>query len=357
MSAEEPLHDEPQLAHKMQSLLAEAPQVLQPGTPARPAPSALRLAPHLMAAAIPNEPCGRDSSQAAAANMMHSYRACHASATGRTYPDMARQPAIVIGLNSAAITAQGSLESLPSGLFTARNILSASRRHDSIDMLHSVGSPAIAGSSRELDQMPACLRQTLCKLPPASTISQGVQARPAQSPSADHPVSEALPAQAHSVPEADEQWGQLSKLAPMHDTAATPHPEAASASLASGQTAPLYSLHGGASALRHASGTQKPAGNDGSSHSPSTTEPLREGGPSNRPTAEAWQIDGSAGIQSQAEEGSKQAGEARQAQQGRAWPAQAQQGGAKESGVRTETPSEGLAGGEASDVHIALQTA
>ena len=47
MYAEVPLHVEPLLAHKMQSLLNKAPQVLQPGTPARPAPSASRLAFHL----------------------------------------------------------------------------------------------------------------------------------------------------------------------------------------------------------------------------------------------------------------------------------------------------------------------
>ena len=148
--AEVPLHVEPVLAHKMQSLLAEAPQLLQPSTPARPAPSASRPASHLLAAAIANEP--RDSSKAAAGDMPHSRSACFASASGGTHPDPARRPTTVIGLGSAAAAAPGSLEILPTGLFSVRSSLNASGHHDGTDRLRNCG---LSGNGRQQQGCPS----------------------------------------------------------------------------------------------------------------------------------------------------------------------------------------------------------
>ena len=348
-----PLHVEPLLALKMQSLLAETPQVLQPATPARPAPRALHPASHLMAAAVPNEPCSRESSKAAAADMPHINRACSASMMGRAHPDVARPPTTVAGLGSAAIAGPGGPESLHTGLSGACDSLSAKGQHEDTDVLHNVHSPAMAGSSRVPNQAPACQRQTLRQQPAACTSSQGVQALLRQSSSADQPVLQAVHAQAHSTPKAAEQQGQLSELAPVHDTAATPHLEAASASLASGYTASPKSHHGGASASRHASGAQKPADNDSSAHGQSTPGSWLEGKSQRRPIAEAQQTNGSAGVLSKAREGSKQASKA---QQSSAPPAQAEQGEPKEGRALTARPSETHARAGASDIHTALQT-
>ena len=356
MCAEVPLHIEPLLANTMQSLLNKAAQALQPGTPARPAPSASRLASQPMAAANPDEPCGRKSSKAAAAEMLHSNRACCASAMGRAHPDLARQPATIIESRSAADPALSSLESPPSGVFSARNSLNVSGHDGGIDVQHIVGSPATAGSSRVPDQDPACQMQILSKLLPACTTSQGMQTWPAQNPSADQPVLQALPALAHSATEADEQLGQHSKLATVHDTAAIPHLKAACATLASGQIAPQKTLNGSVSGPRHASGVQEPAGNGITSQGPSTPKPPLKGWPGNRPAAEGQQMDGSTGMMSQAGGCGKQADEAHQAQQGVGRPAQAKQGGGQEGGACAEKASEDLAGAKASDVQTALQT-
>ena len=349
MCAEVPLHVEPLLAHKMQSLLNKAPQMLQPGTPARPAPNASRLAFHLMAAVIPDKPCGHNSSKAAAADVLHSNRACHASAMQRANPDLARQPATVIGSGSAAFAAPGPPESLPSRLFSACNSLNVSGHHDSIDVQHIVGSLAVAGSRRVSKQAPTCQMQTLSKLLPACTTSQGLQTRRAQTPSADQPLSQALPALAHSATEADEQFGQ-------HDAAATPPWKAASATFASGQIAPHKSLHGGVSAPRQALGAQKRAGTGVTSQGPSTPKPLLKGWQGTGPTAEAQQMERSTKILLQAGEGSKQGDGAHQAWQGVGRPAQAEQGGGREGGECAERPSEDLARAEASGVYTALQT-
>ena len=344
--AEVPLHVEPLLAHKMQSLLAEAPQVLQPSTPARPAPGASCLASHLIPAAIADEPCGHEGSKAAAGDVPHSNSACFAAALGGTHDDPARQPVTVTRLGSAAAAAPGSLESLPTGLLSVRSSLNASGHHDGTDMLHTVGSPAMAVSSRVPNQALACQRQTLYEMLPACTTSQDVQAGPVQSPSADQPVPQALPAQVPSGPEADERWNQHTGPASMHNTAVPADLQAASASLASGQTAPQDPLHGCDSAPRRASCRQKSAGSGGSSQGPSTPEPPLEGGPGNGPITEAQQTDGRAGILSQARGGSKQAGRS----------AEAQPGGCQGGVARAERPLEGLASAEASDVHTALQT-
>ena len=349
--AEVPLHVKPLLAHKMQTLLAEAPQVLQPSTPARPAPSALRPASHLMAAAIANAP--RNSSKAAAGDMPHSNSACFASALGGTHPDPARQPVTVIGLGSAAAAAPGSLESLPTGLFSIRSSLNASGHHGGTDTLHMAGSLAMAGSSRVPVQALACQRQTPPELPPVCASSQGVQAGPAQSPPANQPVPQALPAKFHSAPEADEQWDQNSGLAPVNTTTVPPHLQAVSANLAFGQTAPQDSLHGSDSEPRRASCHQKPAGNGGSSQGPNTPEPPLEGGPGNGPAIEVQQTDCSARFLSQASRGSKQADEVHEAQQS-AVPAK--QGGCQDGVACAKRPSEDLAGAGASDVHAAHQT-
>ena len=356
MCPEVPLHLELLLAHKMQSLLNKAPRVLQPSTPAQPAPSAVRLASHLMAAAIPNEPCSDNSSMAAGANMPHSNRACYASAMGRASTDPARQPATVIGSGSAAAAAPGSLESLPSGLFSARNSLNVSGHHDSVGMQHIVGSLAMRGSSKVPEEAPACQVQTLSKLLLACTISQGMQTRPAQILSPYLPVSQTLPVQTHSASEASEQHGQHSDVAFVHDAAATPHLRLVSATLAFGQVAPQNLLHGSVSAPRHTSGAQKPATKGVTSQAPSAPKPLPEGWPGKGPTAEARQMARSTGILVQAGEGSKQADETRQAQQGVGRPAQAEQGGGEEGGACAERASEDLRGAEASDVHTALQT-
>lgn len=356
MYAEVPLHVEPLLAHKMQSLLNKAPQVLQPGTPARPAPSASRLAFHLMAAEIPDKPCGHNSSKAAAADVLHSNRACHASAMQRANPDLARQPATVIGSGSAAFAAPGPPESLPSRLFSACNSLNVSGHHDSIDVQHTVGTLAMAGSRRVSEQAPTCQMQALSKLLPACTTSQELQTRHAQTPSADQSLSQALPALAHSATEADEQFGQHSDLALMHDAAATPPQKAASATFASGQIAPHKSLHGGVSAPRQALGAQKPAGTGVTSQGPSTPKPLLEGWQGTGPTAEAQQMERSTEILLQAGESSKQGDGAHQAWQGVGRPAQAEQGGVREGGECAERPSETLARAEASDIYTALQT-
>ena len=347
--AEVPLHVEPLLAHKMQSLLAEAPQVLQPSTPARPAPSASRPASHLLAAAIANEP--RDSSKAG--EMLHSKSACFALASGGTHPDPARQPTTVIGLGSAAAAAPGSLESLPTGLISVRSSLNASRHHDGTDRRSRL---ATVGSSRVPIQAPACQTQTLSELLPAWTSSQGVQAGPARSPSADQPVTQALPAKIDSAPEAGEQRDQHRGVAPVTNTEIPPPLEAASASLASGQTAPRDSLHGCDSAPGRASCRQKPAGNGGSSQGPSTPELPLEGVPGKGPTVEAQQTDDSAGIPSQAREGCKQGDEVHQAQQSSGRSAPAEQGGCQDGVACTERTSEDLASAEAPDDHTALQT-
>ena len=352
--AEVLLHVQPLLAHKMQSLLAEAPHLLQPCTPARPAPSASRPASHLMAAAIANEPC--NSSKAAAGDMLHSNSACFASALGGAHPDPARQPVTVTGLSSAAAAAPGSLVILPTGLFSTRSSLSASGHHGGTDRLHMAGSPAMAGSSRVPIQALARQKQTLSVLPPACASSQGVQAGPARSPSADQPVPQALPARVHSAPEADEQWDQNSGLAPVNNTA-VPFPlEAVSANLASGQTAPQDSLHGCDSESRRASCHQKPAGNGGSFQGPNTPEPPLEGGPGNGPAIEVQQTDGSARFLSQASRGSRQADEVPQAQQSAGRSAWAKQGGCRDGVACAEMPPEDLAGAEASHFHTALQT-